>query len=55
MDYLNENYDKLTKEDKLAIFKQIAQAVDYCHGQGHTDLSPEHQSYYNEGSLQPSL
>ena len=43
MDYLNENYDKLTKEDKLAIFKQIAQAVDYCHSQGimHRDIKME--------------
>lgn len=43
IDYLNENYDKLTKEAKLAIFRQVAQAVDYCHSQGimHRDIKME--------------
>lgn len=43
MDYLNQSYDKLSKEDKLAIFRQIAQAVDYCHSQGimHRDIKME--------------
>ena len=43
MDYLNENFDTLTKENKLNIFSMIAQAVDYCHGQGvmHRDIKME--------------
>ena len=43
MDYLNENYDNLTKEVKLDIFRRIAHAVDYCHGLGimHRDIKME--------------
>lgn len=43
MDYLNDNFNDLTKENKLAIFRQVAQAVDYCHGQGimHRDIKME--------------
>lgn len=43
MDYLNFNFDKLTKENKLDIFRQVAHAVDYCHGQGimHRDIKME--------------
>ena len=31
MDYLNDYYDELTKDQKLSIFFQIVKAVDYCH------------------------
>ena len=43
MDYLNEFYDKLTKESKIDIFTQIAKAVDHCHKQGimHRDIKME--------------
>ena len=40
MDYMNEYYDRLTKDDKLGIFVQLARAIDYCHDQGimHRDI-----------------
>lgn len=43
LDYLNEYYEQLTKENKIAIFTQIAKAVDHCHKQGfmHRDLKLE--------------
>ena len=43
MDYLNEHYDSLSRDYKLQIFRQVAEAVDYCHGQGimHRDIKLE--------------
>ena len=43
MDYLNEQYDCLTRENKLAIFKEIAKAVQQCHQHGimHRDIKQE--------------
>ena len=43
IDYLNDNYERLTKEAKLDIFRQVALAVDYCHSQRvmHRDIKME--------------
>ena len=43
VDYLNNYYDQLTKDDKYAIFLKIAQAVHYCHSVGimHRDIKLE--------------
>ena len=43
IDYLNDNYEKLSKEAKLDIFRQVALAVDYCHSRGvmHRDIKME--------------
>ena len=43
VDYLNNYYEQLTKDDKYAIFLKIAQAVNYCHSIGimHRDIKLE--------------
>ena len=40
MEYLNDYYDELTKEQKLSIFAQISRAVHHCHEKGimHRDV-----------------
>ena len=43
MDYLNEHFETLTRDYKLHIFRQVAEAVDYCHSRNimHRDIKLE--------------